>query len=314
MGLLAVALSCLALWMTPLSPPEAAERVVIVLPGETLPSPYATALEALEGELGSRRRTTERLVLPATADEAQVAGLVRSLAAKDPAAVVALGSTVLARLKGQPLGAPLLFSMVLNPTHIDPQGTTPGVRLDCDPSEVFQIFSELFPRRRRIGIVYDASVSSTLLDQLKTPAARLGLELEARAIHSTEELFRGQRELASLVDAFLLVPDTYSASDAAFQGIRDLSFKWRLPVVALKSSAVRDGAAFCFVIDYAEVGRQTAELVERALAGTAGLGHGWPRRTRLCINRKSLQIMGAEGLSAKIEQRVVLSYPEEERR
>ncbi|MFO0984459.1 MAG: ABC transporter substrate binding protein [Planctomycetota bacterium] len=262
------------------------KKVVLVLPEDPVSMPYRQATDAMERDLERRAHETVIVRLPRKPEPA-ASDLGRRVGELKPDAVVAVGSSALTALQSLELGCPLVYTMVLNPAHLVKQSQVIGVSLDVPPSVIVQNYHSLFPDRRRVAVVFSPEHSAELLQALNEACSHTGLDLLARGVDSREGALRAQRQVAGAADGFIVVADPLAASQEVVDALLQLCLPLNKPVVGLKSSEVEKGAAFAFLLDYDAVGRQTAALVARLLAGERP-GAEPPQGLSLVVNRNVL--------------------------
>jgi ABC-type uncharacterized transport system substrate-binding protein len=88
-------------------------------------------------------------------------------------------------------------------------------------------------------------------------------------------------------------PDLYNA--VTIKPLVLASLEQRLPLVGFSPAFVRAGAAAGIFPDYADMGRQSAEMALRMLRGEdRAVENEWPRKIRVAINQRVAHLLGVE--------------------
>jgi ABC-type uncharacterized transport system substrate-binding protein len=135
-----------------------------------------------------------------------------------------------------------------------------GKRLD--------IIKQILPNARRVITFHhvDSQIAIESLNLARGVAAKLGLELIGRPIHSTEEVVAGVRALrAGEVDAYTHGTDAMVIS--ATPRIIDPARERKLPVIVDDVNAVHIGVLAGYGLNYFDLGHFAAKQVQRVLSG-----------------------------------------------
>ena len=240
--------------------------------------------------------------------------VVASLTADRPVAVVAVGGTALKHLQGRtPRGVPMLFAGVLRPEgYLDQDTPMPGIRLDVDVAHKVAHFLAHFPKRTRIGLVYDPDTSAGEVIAIRAAAKRAGATVVARAAKDMKEAFSMLDEVVPRVDAFLVLADSFSAGREAFARLRLLSLRHRVPVIGLGKSHVEQSALLAHEVDWQELGLQAGELADEVVAGQARSIVLSPRRTSVLYDSRSAAALKIPVPKSLKESATDLAVKEEE--
>jgi putative ABC transport system substrate-binding protein len=226
--------------------------------------------------------------------------LREALSASRPALVVTLGTEATLWAQAGIPDLPLLFGMVLDPRA---QGISPaqarapmtGISMQIPLREQFACLRDVLPGVKRVGAVYDVR-NQALIDEAQREAKRQGLELIAVSVRSPKEVPEAFRKLAGAVDALWSFPDTTVYSRQAAQFILLFSFRNRLPLMGFSRGYVRAGALFGLYADYADVGRQLAEVAHEIITGRSPrqIPISPPRRHSMALNLRVAEALGAK--------------------
>ncbi len=211
---------------------------------------------------------------------------------------------------------PVVYSFVSDPTSIGvdrasnkaPHNVT-GISDIINYEGNLRLIRKLLPNAKRIGIIYNASESNSMLgiEECRKLAPTLGFELEEVAVASTAEILNAARLIVDKVDLFYIGGDNTVVSGAA--ALIKVAQEKNKPVFASDEGSVKGGAIAALSVNYKEFGKQTAELVNRILKGE-NPDLIPPQRfvgNMLVINRKALSELGIE-LPDSVKSEVKAEY------
>lgn len=280
---------------------DAQARVAVLRTSRS--GPFADAVSALQGALLADRRQPEVLTFDLEGDPADIASAMERVRSSAPKVVVSVGSlaTSLALEASPPLGVPIVFSMVLYPGasgFLSAGRAVTGASLDVPAEKQFATLQRLLPEARRIGVLYSSETASVVA-AARPIAERLGLQLVGEPVDEPSRATVVLDSLMPNVDALWTVADGGVFTTQTTPAILLAALRSRKPMIGLSPGQVRSGALGTFIVDYDEVGRQTAEIVASILDGrrAADVPVTTPRRVTLALNLRT-----AELLNLKIPQ------------
>jgi len=213
-----------------------------------------------------------------------------------PDLVLTLGTRATAAALANRLdGVPVVFSMVLHPQQagfVRPDVT--GITLEVAPEEQFRLLRRLLPRARTVGVLYDPTQTGLVVEQARRSAERLGFRLETVAVAGPPEALRAIDRLATRVDVLWAVPDGSVFTPLTTGAIQLAALQRRVPVLGLSASHARTGALAALTLDYADLGRQTTDLVRRVIThGDArNIPIARPRKVNVIVNARTARRLG----------------------
>lgn len=204
-----------------------------------------------------------------------------------PSFQVAIGKT----RSGRP---PVIFGTVANPvaagggkSNEDHLPHVTGITVQGPAPKMVELLRRHFPQFKRIGTLYcPAEVNSVdARDYLVKSASARGITVEFVAVNSPTELVDAATSLASRdIDAIVQVSD--NLSNAGFTAIARAARAARKPLLSMNSTTIPQGAGLAMGHDYHEVGLETANRVQRVLAGEnpAAIPFAQPDRISLVVH------------------------------
>ncbi len=129
--------------------------------------------------------------------------------------------------------------------------------------EALNTFHELLPGARRVGIIYSA-YSKSLIQELKTQAKKMGLEVHARQIKAKDQAAPAIGDLVKMVDAFLVLKrDKFgSRGDIRERLLEIATAQNNIPVITTHTADLKRGALALLDLDGARSGREAAKLAK----------------------------------------------------
>lgn len=217
-----------------------------------------------------------------------------------PDLLVAVGSLATVEALEDPSPIPTVFSMVLYPQQsgfLD-KGSRPvtGSSLDLPASTALRYVRRLLPGVRRVGVLYHPEETGFLVEEARRAAEELGLTLVAEEVDSPATAVSALNRILEQVDVVWSLADRHVFTPQTTPALILASVRRRIPFVGLSPAHVRAGAVMALSCDYADVGRQAAEIALRALGG-ADLSHipvSSPRSVAVALNRRTAQHIGLE--------------------
>jgi putative ABC transport system substrate-binding protein len=293
---LQVAIAVAALAAGP-SPDAAVPPRVAVVVSSNL-GPFAEAVDAIRAALATSVVQPEILIFDLEGKQQKAADVVALVRQANPSLIIPVGTLATAAVLAGSFTVPVVFTMVLYPAQSGflshPGREVTGAALDIPLDAQFQTLRRLFPEARHIGVLYNPGETGRLIEAATAVLRRHGLTLEARQVDRPEvaptvfeELLRDVDVVWSVADSHIFTPQNTSALILA-------AMRSRIPLFGLSVAHVRAGALVALSCDYADVGRQTAEIVLRVLQGekASALPPTSPRKVTLALNRRTARHLG----------------------
>lgn len=159
-------------------------------------------------------------------------------------------------------GFPKIFSVILNPGKVIHNiESAAGIPLNIPPEDQMGMIRRGLPTVERLGIFYDPRFNSDFFDAAAGTAPELNIDLVPMSVSSKKDIPFLLEECWDSVDCIWLIPDRTVISESIAQYIIKQALLKRVPVVGYNQFFYGSGAAMAFVFDYADLGRQTADLI-----------------------------------------------------
>lgn len=160
-----------------------------------------------------------------------------------------------------PIGAQLVADLDHPGENIT--GTSDEVQVD----QILELAQEIDPSIKTVGILYNASETNSVSNVKKAKAycEENGLELIEGTGKDITELETAASVLANKVDVLFSPNDNTVAS--AMQSLSNTALEAGIPYYVGADSMVEDGGLATVGIDYAQLGQDTADMVDQILKG-----------------------------------------------
>jgi len=170
---------------------------------------------------------------------------------------------------------PIIFTLVTDPVGAgfvaswpQPGGTMTGVS-DANPdSRRLQILKQVLPDMRRVYLPLDTNIQAvqSALEDVRSVADPLGLELVLREVHTPDEVRQAIAEIPADVDVIVILPDVttneFAVEFANAAMARGLPF-------STPSIPETNNVLLSYGVEFYPAGEQVARLAAQVLRGTS---------------------------------------------
>lgn len=224
--------------------------------------PYASVVAGFTAEAQAE-------VVELTLDESPTAAarIFKRLAEQKPALVLALGplaANAARRSLGE--GVPVLFVMVPYFERYGLEGpNVTGIALTSDFTPELGALKAVAPKAKRVGILHDPRFSARQVQVAQESASGLGLSIVSLEADSEAKARKVLEGAAGKVDALLMVADKTVGNAGIVQALIAFSGAQKVPLVALTSSQVKEGATLALAPSPTAIGQQAGRLANRII-------------------------------------------------
>jgi len=216
-----------------------------------------------------------------------------------PDLIFAVGTWALQVAASRTTSLPVVYAMVLNPPSVAGAGAKniTGASMNVPVELTMQLFKQLGPKIRRVGIIFNAAKTGYLVSQAEPVAREQGLQLIVKQIRSPKEAFQALRFLQGKIDALWILPDETILAREVVQYMLLFSFRKKVPLLGLSERQARMGAVISVSFGSSnDIGRQAGELAVKILGGKmpGKIPYTTARRVKLTVNLKAAQKLGME--------------------
>lgn len=238
---------------------------------DTIRDSFSDEMEQLgytEGEIeleyydaGNNTSTLDSILSTASGDGSDVIVAIATPTAQSAARYAEEIPIVFAAVS-DPIGAGLTSSLE------EPDKNITGTMDDIQVDQILEAALEIDPDMQRLGVIYNASEANSVtnIEKAKTFCEENGIELQEVTVTSTNDVQQAVTTLAGSCDAIFSPNDNTVAS--AMSAAAQAALEAGIPYYVGADSMVSDGGFLTVGIDYEELGRETARMVDQVLQGT----------------------------------------------
>jgi len=217
----------------------------------------------------------------------------------NPNLIFTMGPPALQVAAGKTNSLPVVYAMVFNPSSIIGAGrkNITGVSMNVSVKETVEIFSELSPNVRRVGVVFNPARTGYLVLQATLAARKQGILLISRGIQSTRTAIQAVRSLQDKIDALWVLPDETVLADEVLQYMLLFSYQNKIPVLGLSERHTQMGALLSLSYGSSkDMGRQAGEIANRIFRGSKpeSIPYTTPRQVKLTANLRAARKLTVE--------------------
>jgi hypothetical protein len=256
-------------------------------------APYQEVFEALRTQLAARDVSVERVYADAPSDAATAARLWVVVGVRAAEAV--------ANWRGR---TPVLAVLVPRDWYLKTgrarlagaeRRPVSAIYLDQPFERQARLIRLAFPGAKKLGVLLSPGQAG-LADEIEAALRGQGLGLVAEIVSSEQKLVEPLERVFTAADVLLAVPDPEIFNRSTAQTILLTSYRYRDPVVGYSQSLARAGAMLSLYSTPAQIGRQAAEVVARALEAPHGRlpPPEAPAEFTLSINRQVARSLGLD--------------------
>ncbi len=239
--------------------------------------PYNDALEGF-------RKSCKCKVTEVSDDSSN--GVIRKIIGNSPDAVLAVGTEAFRKVKALK-DLPVIYTMVM-PSEVNNlrQTNISGVSMDVSPEASVRTLADVFPERKRIGLIYDPKYTGAYVKEIAESAAKEGLKIIAESIRNTSDVPNVLKEMEGKIDLFWLLPDATVVTTESVQSVMLFSFRNNAPVFTFSRKYVEMGAVCSLSINPFDMGVRAGELAAALSEGKRSPIKTYAKKTVLTINGK----------------------------
>ncbi len=208
-----------------------------------------------------------------------------------PDAMLAVGTNAFRKVRSLQ-GLHVIHLMVMPSDTAGLPDNISGVSMDISPEAHLASLSELFPRAKKIGVLYDPRNTGPYVAEASEAARRRGIELVVRAVRNAREAPGLLDELLGKIDVYWMLPDPTVVTPELVDYVLLFSIENNIPLLSFSRKYVDMGAVAALQTLPFDMGVQAGEIVKALSAGAKGPLRPYAKTYRLILNRKVAEKMG----------------------
>lgn len=138
-----------------------------------------------------------------------------------------------------------------------------GIRLEFSYEKQLQAVQTLFPKVKKVGVLYNPAQSKNTVEQARLAAQKIGIQLVGIEISLPSDTKKALDDHKNSIDALWMISDATALNLKAWDATQQFCITHKLPFFALDDGFVARGALISFTVDYIWVGRQVARLANQ---------------------------------------------------
>ena len=224
--------------------------------------------------------------------------------------IVAIGTNAAAEISKTIQHIPIVFSMVLDPeTVLQHRRDMVGASLNIPVELQLKFIKEILPAAKTVGVIYDPNRNAEYVQRLHAAAAPFRLEIKTFPVTSQKDIPQALDSVRAQTDVLLGIVDNTVYTSRTTEFIIRFTVQEQLPFIGLSLSYVKAGALCSLVFDNYDIGRQTAELAQKILAGVlpAALQITTPEKLDIALNLRTAKIIGVS-IPKQIQRNAAIVY------
>lgn len=202
------------------------------------------------------------------------AQIARKMVGDAPDIIVAIATPSAQAAASASKDIPVVFSAVTDPVGaklvsslIQPGGNVTGLSDMVNVKQQLALIKEFLPNLKTLGIPYNPGEANSvsIVNNLKAAAEEIGVTVIESPAPKSSDVMIATKQLVGKVDAIYCSTDNTIVS--AFESVVKVGIDAQIPVFAADTDSVERGAVAAVGYDYADLGRQTGDIVVRILKG-----------------------------------------------
>lgn len=207
-------------------------------------------------------------------DTSVLNSIMQKFAADKKDAIVAIATPTAQAAANFAKETPIVFSAVSDPigagllTSIDkPDKGITGTSDEIQVDQILDLALTINPEIKTLGFMYNPSEANSVsnLGKVKTYCETKGIDVVESAVTTISDVQTNAQVLTTKVDAIFAPNDNTVAS--AMSALASEANKAKIPVFVGADSMVMDGGFATVGIDYTDLGKETAKMVDAILNG-----------------------------------------------
>lgn len=235
----------------------AADKKVLVLNSNSQIGKYATAEKIFKQMLNGHPITHLDI-----AKFNQSNKIEEAILKSDPDIIYCIGSKAFSSAYRFSEDYQVIFSSIINWRRLPLKNKIYGIANEIPADTQLTLFKLVFPKIKRIGIVYSHKFNSEWFNATRKLAADLDIEIVGASIAKPKQLTDSLKRIINKVDAIWLISDPMVLSSGnALNSIIKITENHKKPILAYDPVFVKSGATLSVSVDASTIGRQAAAII-----------------------------------------------------
>ena len=194
-------------------------------------------------------------------------GPASSIQKADPEIIFCIGAGAYLLASEKMPERPIVFSSVLNWMRLQMTHQTYGVSSELHAGMQMMLFKYIFPKLKKIGIIYSEEFNQQWVESVRETAAETGVVIIGRPLVKNNDPFNELKTLLPETDVFWLISDPTLIPDTdTLIRILKICDEMNKPVFSYMNALADYGATLIVSPDYRTIGRQAADIATDLMA------------------------------------------------
>jgi len=275
-GLLAVSLTATMLVGCGSGSTDMKKVAIIQLVEHTSLNTIKSSFDERMKELGYEEgKNVEYIFKNAQGDTNTAASIIQEFKGENPDVVMAIATPVAQSAATMSEDTPIVFAAVSDPigakltTSLEkPDKNMTGTSDEIQVDLILDKALEVDPNLKTLGVIYNKGEANSVTNIAKAKAycQEKGIVMQEATVTSVNEIQSAVDVLSAKCDAIFAPNDNTVAS--AMNVVGSACTKAKIPLYVGADSMVQDGGFLSVGINYENLGRETADMVDKVLKGT----------------------------------------------
>ncbi|HYA87117.1 MAG TPA: ABC transporter substrate binding protein [Nitrospirota bacterium] len=267
--------------ITPISANSASTEKIMVVKSADL-KPYQDVLRGLRDECGC---DVQEMKLTREDERDKILE-------SNPSAIVAIGTAAFKMVRTI-TDLPVIYTMVIPSETAPPLSPNiSGVSIDISPETYLSTMMALFPKAKRIGLLYDPRNTGAFVEEAVKAAHAAKIDLVTDQVRDPSRIPEVLNTLQQKIDILWMLPDPTVVGTDIVEYMFQFSFQNKIPIVSFSKKYVEIGAVASLDIDPYDMGEQVSSIVNSVLSGQSVRSTVYARKSHLTINKKVASKLG----------------------
>jgi putative ABC transport system substrate-binding protein len=162
----------------------------------------------------------------------------------------------------------IVFSSIINWRRLPVAKKTFGVSSELNPEMEITLYRYIFPRIKRIGVLYSEKYNNHWFKEARAAAKEMGVDIIGRSLSKKKDTLPELKELLGDIDALWLISDPVVMADKnTLIEIFKQCDASKKPIFSYHDAFADYGAALIVSVDNPTTGRQAAAISQEVLSG-----------------------------------------------
>jgi putative tryptophan/tyrosine transport system substrate-binding protein len=259
-----------------------ADMIMVVKDKEI--SPYAKVIKGLLNILNKKNDIKIKII------NINNENPIEEINIEKPKVIYTIGARATKIINQEVRDIPIVFSVMLeNRADYFKNSNLTGVSLSIPAKIQFQKLKQVYPNVKNVGVIYNTNENAFVISQALIAAKEENITLKLFPAHNAQDI-PSLEEMQ--IDAIWLIPDTLICQQTIIKHLLLEAIKNKIVVMGFSPAYVKAGACMALSYNYEDIGKQSAEIIEKILRGVlpSQIPIDTPRDIKIYVNKDIMKI------------------------